>query len=81
MADPSEGGGEPAEFVLAPAFKWVFIGVMLLTLVAFSANIALAIIFENPSPALTEIINTCSTTYKMGFGAVAGLLGGKRITS
>ena len=63
---------------LTPAFKWVFICVIGLTLLSLMVSIYL-VSMPNPSEDVKRLVETCSTTYKMGFGAVVGLIGGKAI--
>lgn len=61
---------------LAPHFKLIFITVVVLTLLALSLNVLLAI-FATDSEQVRAAAEACSTTYKMGFGAIVGLVGGK----
>lgn len=74
-----DGGSGPSSIILSPAFKWVFVGVMLLTLISLGTSISLAVFVKNPSPEIKGLIETCSTTFKLGFGAVVGLIGGKTL--
>lgn len=55
-------------------FNLVFATVVGLTLVALVSNLLLAF-FGNDSDQMVAAAETCSTTYKMGFGAIVGLLG------
>ena len=65
--------------VLGPRFKIVFGCVMALTLISLTASICLAIFVTNQSPEVKGLIETCSTTDKLGFGAIVGLIGGKAL--
>jgi hypothetical protein len=57
-------------------FKLTFASVLFLTVL--SLGISLALVYH---PAQSEegkrLFETCSTTWKMGFGAIVGLIGGK----
>ncbi|MDB5292864.1 MAG: hypothetical protein JWL69_4105 [Phycisphaerales bacterium] len=66
----------PKVTTVTPSFKWVFISVLLLTLISLGAAIALSFV-RSPTNAQTQLIETCSTCWKMGFGAIVGLIGGK----
>lgn len=67
------------QFFLDPKFKWSLICVAAFTFIALVANIALAVFVANPSDEVKVLIDTVSTTYKMGFGALVGLVGGKAL--
>lgn len=61
---------------IAPAFKlvlWIVVG---LSLLSFLASILLAV-FATPTDQTSNLIETGSTIFKMGCGAIIGLLGGK----
>ena len=63
---------------VAPAFKRAFLAVVILT--AASGLGAIAIAFEAGDPLQPNqqaIFETLNTAWKMGFGAIVGLLGGK----
>jgi hypothetical protein len=79
---PSPQGRPEAERVLtvAPHFKLVFLAVLCLTVISLITSIALTIAYDpHPSDEIKRLIDTCSTTWKMGFGAIVGLLGGKAL--
>lgn len=84
MADPPDNETSPPaeksakQFFLDPGFKYSLICVAAFTLLALATSVALAV-FANPSDAVKSLIETLSTTYKMGFGALVGLVGGKRL--
>ena len=71
------GGGNA--LILTPGFKLVFISVLSLTILSFTAGICLALFVSNPSTEIKGWIETCSTTFKLGFGAIVGLIGGKAL--
>lgn len=75
MADP--GGGNP--LVLTPVFKMVFLSILGLTILSAGTGIALAIFVASPSAELRGWNETCSTAFKLGFGAIVGLIGGKAL--
>lgn len=63
---------------LTPAFKLAVLVVTGLTVLSLAVCVflALAALKSDQASALFE---TCSTTYKMGFGALVGLVGGKAL--
>ncbi|MGO9273312.1 MAG: hypothetical protein ACLQOO_24260 [Terriglobia bacterium] len=63
---------------LTPRFKLVFFFVMGLTVLSLAVTVNLTL-SANPSEDSRRLIETCSTTFKMGFGAAVGLLGGKTL--
>lgn len=57
-------------------FRLVFTTVVVLSLI----SLALAIYFAtrtNLSAAQQQMLDTCSTCWKLGFGAIVGMIGGK----
>ena len=65
---------------MSPRFKWVYLGVLSLTVLSLLTNIFLILSFGNDLPAAAQAtVDGCSTTWKMGFGAFVGLLGGKNL--
>lgn len=71
--------GGSNELVLTPGFKLVFGCVFALTVISLAVSIVLALMVANPSTQIAQLIDTCSTTYKLGFGAIVGLIGGKAL--
>lgn len=67
------------DFALGARFKLVSGCVMALTLISLGVSIALAVFVQNQSHEVKQLIETCSTTFKLGFGAVVGLVGGKAL--
>ena len=67
-----------ATLTLTPAFKKVFNAVLGLTILSLGVSLALAL-WPSQSDDVKRLIETCSTTFKMGFGAVVGLIGGKAL--
>jgi hypothetical protein len=61
---------------IAPAFKLVLWIALFLTVLSYAGSIILAVL-PNQTSDIGRLIETSSTTYKMGFGAIIGLLGGK----
>lgn len=66
------------ELTIAPTFKLVLFVAVGLTILSLSASIFLAMV-ATPSEDVKRLIETCSTTYKLGFGAIIGLIGGKAL--
>ncbi len=69
----------PSPTTLSPGFKLVFLSVLTLPLLSLAVVIFLAISQHDPSEQVKGLIETCSTTFKMGFGAIVGLIGGKAL--
>ncbi|MFE5398648.1 hypothetical protein ACFQ9U_29330 [Streptomyces sp. NPDC056568] len=61
---------------LMPRFKLIFSTVAALTVLALILNVLLATL-GNDSEQVRATAEACSTTYKMGFGAIVGLIGGR----
>ncbi len=69
---------EPArDRVTTIKFSAVLVSVMSLTLVSLTVSVLMAVAYPDPSDEVRRIIETCSTTWKLGFGAIVGLLGGR----
>jgi hypothetical protein len=64
---------------LTPVFKLVFLTVLGLTLLSLLIDLALVVTLNSPSSEAKSLIDACSTTWKTGFGAIVGLIGGKAI--
>jgi len=62
---------------VARIFKLIFLSVMSLTVLSLAVNVYLLFSFPTPSEEAKRLIETCSTTWKLGFGAILGLIGGK----
>jgi hypothetical protein len=62
---------------LGKSFKLVFLTVVLLTVVSLAVSLCLVTRFETPNEQVKGLMETMSTTWKMGFGAIIGLIGGK----
>ena len=61
---------------LTPRFKLIFSTVAALTALALILTVLLAA-FGGDSEQVKAAAEACSTTYKMGFGAIVGLIGGR----
>jgi hypothetical protein len=68
---------------LTPAFKLVFLSVLGLTILSMMIACPIAILLppsQHPQNLQLNIVfETCITTFKLGFGAMIGLLGGKAL--
>ena len=58
---------------LTPRFKLIYFTLVALTLVALALHVLLAVVGDD-SDQIRTAAETCSTTYKMGFGAIVGLM-------
>ena len=63
-------------FTLTPAFKLVFLSVLGITLLSIVLSCSLAVMGE-PNEEKSALVQALLTTWKLGFGAIIGLLGGK----
>lgn len=68
-----ERADETLQGQLTPRFKLVFSTVVALTLLALALNVLLALL-GGDSDQIRAAAEACSTTYKMGFGAIMGLM-------
>ncbi|MDE0137685.1 MAG: hypothetical protein OXQ26_03840 [bacterium] len=68
-----ERANETLRGQLTPRFMLVFSTVVALTLLALALNVLLAL-FGGDSDQVRAAADVCSTTYKMGFGAIVGLM-------
>ena len=80
---PVQGAESPnappiASLSLTPLFNLVFLSVLGLTVLSLIVSLYL-VTRDNPSEDMRRLAETCSTTWKMGFGAVVGLIGGKAL--
>ena|SRR5260370_849729 len=64
-------------FVLSPRFKLIFLTVLGITVVAGVAQIVLAAVWQTPSPNEQSTFEAFGFAWKLGLGAIVGLLGGK----
>jgi hypothetical protein len=60
-------------------FKIIFLSIIGLTIISIVIPVLLVLIFPTPSEEVKRLIETCSTTWKLGFGAILGLIGGKSL--
>ncbi|HWE35668.1 MAG TPA: hypothetical protein VG406_03785 [Isosphaeraceae bacterium] len=63
---------------MTPAFRLVFFSVLGLTLLSLAASVYL-VLREKQTDEIKRLAETCSTTWKLGFGAIGGLIGGKAL--
>ncbi|MDP9799008.1 hypothetical protein J2S43_007520 [Catenuloplanes nepalensis] len=61
---------------LSPRFKLIFSTVTVLTMLSLILSVLLAV-FGGETEQVRAAAEACSTTYKMGFGAIVGLVGAK----
>jgi hypothetical protein len=75
---PGSGPEPSPKITLSPAFKLVVTIVTGLTILSLGVSIFLAL-YQQKSEQINQLLETCSTTYKLGFGALVGLIGGKAL--
>jgi len=63
--------------VLSPTFKLVFLSVLALTIMSGAATVFFAWVWEEPTRNQQATFDAVSFTWKLGMGAILGLLGGK----
>jgi len=63
--------------VVSPHFKYSFLGVIGLTLLALGISLWLSIAYSHPDSNINGLIVTTDSMYKFGFGGIIGLLGGR----
>lgn len=67
-----------AEISVGPPFKLVFLITVGLTILSLVAAVLLTL-YGPRNDETARLIETCSTTWKLGMGAILGLLGGKSL--
>jgi hypothetical protein len=65
--------------MMTPLFNLVFGTVVAFTFLCLMISLFLVVHPPIPSASATDLAETCSTCFKMDFGAVVGLLGGKKL--
>lgn len=63
---------------LTPTFKLVFLSALSITILSVILCCPLAILGAE-TPEKKALFEACLTTFKLGFGAIIGLLGGKAL--
>lgn len=62
--------------VLTPVFKLIFLTTLSLTVLSLGVSLFLSFQGKLSVPQ-ANLFETCATTWKMGFGTIIGLIGGK----
>lgn len=75
---PEPAESETDQIVLDPFFKVTLNSVGLITLATFGAGIFLSLI-DQPTANIDKAIDVCWDVFKIGAGAIIGLLGGKSL--
>ena len=70
---PESRASETAPGQLTPRFKLTYSTLVALTLLALALNVLLALVGDD-SDQIRTTTEVCSTTYKMGFGAIVGMM-------
>ena len=60
--------------MLPKDIKNILIISFLLTFISLMVSVGLCCTYKDPTPLQTEMVSTCSTTWKIGFGALLALL-------
>jgi hypothetical protein len=84
--NPRTGADAPATVItvtLSPAFKLVFLSVLGLTILSLLIGCTLVGLTITTGRAMADpekvMLDLCTSTFKLGFGAIIGLLGGKAL--
>jgi hypothetical protein len=73
-----DAGDDPSNpNILSRHFKLVFISVLAITVLSGLAQIVMATFWSTPTGPQQEVFLAMGFAWKMGFGAIVGLLGGK----
>jgi hypothetical protein len=68
---------------LSPAFKLVFLSILGITILALLIGCTLVGLTIRTARSMTPqenvMLDLCTSTFKLGFGAIIGLLGGKAL--
>jgi hypothetical protein len=67
-------------YTLSPRFKWTLVSIMGLTLLSLGVSLALVLMSGQLTSEAKSLFETTTTTWKMGFGTVVGLVGGKTLS-
>jgi hypothetical protein len=63
---------------VSPVFRLTFLSVVGLTGISLLVSLIIASLPEHSSEA-KQVLDACLSTWKMGFGVILGLIGGKAI--
>jgi butyrate kinase len=66
-----------ATFVMSPYFKMVFLTVAAVTILCGIGQVAMAMSLGTPSAMQSDAFQSLGFAWKVGFGAIVGLIGGK----
>lgn len=72
--DPSK---TPGAIKASSTFTLIFAAVFVITVLSGIAQIVMAIYWEHPTSPQQEVFSAMGYAWKIGFGAIVGLLGGK----
>lgn len=76
--DPPQQAVRANTRTIMPVFWPTFLTVSGLTVLSLAVSVYLAVVPQQ-SEEVKRLIETCSTTWKLGFGALVGLIGGKAL--
>lgn len=67
-------------YTLSPRFKWTLVSIVGLTLLSLMVSLTLVLMVDPLTPEGKSLFQTTTTTWKMGFGAIVGLVSGKALS-
>lgn len=77
LSQRREARAPSAVIIVSRRFKYVFVSICFLTFASLAVSIFLSVNFTELNVLHERLFEACTTTWKMGFGAILGLIGGK----
>lgn len=77
MNDRTNVVTQSQQIVVSPVFKLVFLTVVALTVLSGATAVLMAFVGDGVKPNQQAVFESMNTAWKLGLGAIFGLLGGK----